>query len=432
MFDLLPDVLMIFFEVFCCKIFYEIFGAVRFKGWINAVQLTLLAGCALTSAKGLLNFFALKQMSIIVIVAIFMFWHVKISMKKSLTLAVLFQGLLLAADYIAFLIYAELLLNDKAEGTQYMLESGLVFLLGKMVLYLSVIIIKKKFGKKPSKMFVDIEWLKFLFFPIFTIVIISAMLAGFGYVERLEPANLLFIIAFGMAVMNIVVFFLINDTIEREIKLHENEIFKIQAKKQTEMYQTISENFDNQKKKTHEYKNQIVCIESLLSKGKYSELEEYVKGIYGHLDKELDAINTNNVIVNAILNTKYQEADAKGIVFVFRVNDLSKLRMNDEDIVTILSNLLNNAIEACEECSNKKVIKLKFVKENNMIIISVKNTFAHSICYANGEIKSSKLVKTEEHGVGIKNIIRVIEKYDGSYIIEDNNEEFYFSIIIPA
>lgn len=41
-------------------------------------------------------------------------------------------------------------------------------------------------------------------------------------------------------------------------------------------------------------------------------------------------------------------------------------------------------------------------------------------------------MKTEEHGVGIKNIVRVIEKYNGSYIIKDNNEEFYFSIIIPA
>lgn len=42
MFDSLPTVLMIVFEVFCCKIFFEIFGKVRYKGWINAVQLILL------------------------------------------------------------------------------------------------------------------------------------------------------------------------------------------------------------------------------------------------------------------------------------------------------------------------------------------------------------------------------------------------------
>ncbi len=433
MFDSLPTVLMIVFEVFCCKIFFEIFGKVRYKGWINAVQLILLVSGVFGAVKGLKNIFVLKQIAIIILFASFMFWHMKISIKKSLILTILYQGLLLTVDYIAFLIYSgELSSNSTATGLQYMLENVLVVLLGKMFLYFSVLIIKKKFGKKSTEMLVDSEWLKFLFFPIFTIAIIVAMFSGFRYVETTEQTYLLFIIAFGMAGMNIVEFYLINDIIEREIKLHENKIFQIQVKNQTEMYRSISENFDSQKRKTHEYKNQIVCIESLLGNKKYQELEKYVKEIYGHLDKELDAINTNNVIVNAILNTKYQEADAKGIVFVFRVNDLSQIRIKDEDVVTILSNLLNNAIEACEKCDDKKVIKLKFVNEDEMIIIAVKNTFNHPICYENGEIKSSKISRIEEHGIGIKNIIKVIEKYGGSYIIEDSKNEFYFSIIIPA
>ena len=67
-----------------------------------------------------------------------------------------------------------------------------------------------------------------------------------------------------------------------------------------------------------------------------------------------------------------------------------------------------------------------------MVIIAVKNTFNHQIYYENGEIKTSKITRTEEHGIGIKNIIKVIERYNGSYIIEDSKNEFYFSIIIPA
>ena len=432
MFDSLPSVLMIVFEVFCCKIFFEIFGKVRYKGWINAVQLLLLVGSVFSAAKVLENIFALKQIAIIILFAAFMFWHVKISIKKSLILAVLYQGLLLAADYIAFLIYySGLASSGETTDLIYVLESVLVVLLGKMILYFCVLIIKKKFGKKSTEMLVESEWLKFLFFPIFTIIMVALFLA-FGYVETTKQLYLLFITAFGMVGMNIVEFYLINDIIERESKLHENEIFQIQVKNQTDMYRSISENFDSQKRKTHEYKNQIICIESLLGNKKYPELEKYVKEIYGHLDKELDAINTNNVIVNAILNTKYQEAESKAIVFVFRINDLSQIRMKDEDVVTILSNLLNNAIEACEKCDDKRIIKLKFVNEDDMVIIAVKNTFNHPICYENGEIKSSKISRAEEHGIGIKNIIKVIEKYDGSYIIEDRKNEFYFSIIIPA
>ena len=44
-----------------------------------------------------------------------------------------------------------------------------------------------------------------------------------------------------------------------------------------------------------------------------------------------------------------EEAISKNIVFVFKVNDLSKIVIKDEDLVVILANLLNNAIEACEK-----------------------------------------------------------------------------------
>ena len=48
---------------------------------------------------------------------------------------------------------------------------------------------------------------------------------------------------------------------------------------------------------THEYKNQILCIESLIAAKNYDELEEYVSKVSGHLSTELDYIKTNNVIV---------------------------------------------------------------------------------------------------------------------------------------
>ena len=145
-------------------------------------------------------------------------------------------------------------------------------------------------------MMLDTEWLRLLFFPVFTIAVIYAMLSVFEHVQTVEQANLLAVIVFGMVGMNIVVFYLINDIVEREMKLHENKVFQIQAQNQLEMYKSISENFDNQKRKTHEYKNQISCIESLLVKKQYSKLEEYVKKIYGSMNNEPDAINTNNVL----------------------------------------------------------------------------------------------------------------------------------------
>ena len=160
---------------------------------------------------------------------------------------------------------------------------------------------------------------------------------------------------------------------------------------------------------------------------------ENSKGLGRHKDfiGEKNVINTNHVIINAILNTKYQEAISKNIVFVFKVNDLSKIVIDDEDMVVILANLLNNAIEACEKCEEKKTIKLKFVIEENLIVLSVKNTCSNLIIYSGNEIKTSKKDEPEMHGIGIKNIIQIVEKYNGEYVIKNENNEFSFSIIIP-
>ena len=370
MFELMQSVLLIFIEIMCCKIFYETFGKVRYKGWINIIQFVLLLVSVCLFAFGFSENFVIRQIANILTLSIFMLWHVKISLKKSFVLAVLFDALLLAMDYLVYLIIGWLALGSNLSEQLYGIGAVLAYLLVKVILFFLILVIRKQFGKKSIEMMLDTEWLRFLFFPVFTIAVIYAMLSVFKYVQTVEQANLLAVIAFGMVGMNIVVFYLINDIVEREIKLHENKVFQIQAKNQLEMYRSISENFDNQKRKTHEYKNQIACIETLIDKKQYQKLEEYVKKIYGSLNNEPDAINTNNVIVNAILNTKYQEAEAKGIVFVFRVNDLSELKLKDEDVVTILANLLNNAIEACETCEDKKVIKFKFFKEDDQIIIA--------------------------------------------------------------
>lgn len=277
MFDFMQSVLLIFIEMMCCKIFYETFGEVRHKGWINTIQFILLLGCICFLSFRFSEHFVIRQIVGILMFSVFMLWHVRISLKKSFVLAVLFDALLLAMDSLAFLIMGWLSLDTKISDQQHKIASVLAYLLVKVIMFFLILVIRKWFAKKSMEKMLDTEWLRFMFFPIFTIVTISVMLSVFEYVQTIEQANLLAVIAFGMVGMNIIVFYLINDIVEREIKIHENKVFQIQAKDQLEMYRSISENFDSQKRKTHEFKNQISCIESLLDKKQYSKLEEYVK-----------------------------------------------------------------------------------------------------------------------------------------------------------
>lgn len=425
-------ILIVTLEMLCCRIFFETFGVKRdennrWKG--NAIMAALVIG-VFVSAALLYNFFFLKQILVIAIIAILMKIYIRISISKSFILSALFQGLLIIVDYFAWLINTSFFHSMDGMDERYVVQSTLVIVFGKVLLFFIVLLIRKYMGKDILVKLIDTEWIKFIAFPAFTICVISAMIKSANGMESRIQGDVFLAIAFGLAGINIAVFYLIYDVIKRESEIYEAQIYRLKAKSQISMYRSISENFEKQKKKTHEYKNQIMCINSLLKKKNYDALERFMDKIDTQIKKELDCICTNHVIVDAVLNTKYQEAREKGIVLVLKVNDLSRLSISDEDTVVILSNLLNNAIEACDKCNGNRIIKLKFVIEEDEIILSVKNTYESAVIYENGQIKTTK-DDSDVHGIGIKNIIETIEKYKGRYAIQNDEHEFYFSTMIP-
>ena len=433
MFDHIQNLLIVVLEILCYICFLNTFLEKKKKEsiWKTSYAIGgMVFGCYLFASIFAKNFIV-KQVIIILFLAICIQQYSKIKWSKSVGLSTLFQGLLLVVDYFVLLTNGYFLRDEVYSEIKNQVQSYLVVVLGRVIFFLIIIIIRRYLGKDKLIVFDDAQWLKLIAFPIFTICSIVGMIKVAGITPNQEQENLFFIISCGLAGLNILVFYFINDMAKREYEIYENKIFRLKVDNQTKMYRSVSENFNKQKKKTHEYKNQIMCITTLMKKKQYDELEEYIRNISGRLEKELDFICTNHVIVDAILNSKYSEMREKDIVVVLKVNDLSRIQIRDEDIVIILANLLNNAIEACEKCEPNRVIKLKFVCEDNCIILSVKNTYNHEITYKGNEIQTTKQQNPEEHGIGIKNIVETIQKYDGAYAIENNGQEFYFSIVIP-
>lgn len=419
--DYIKSFLIVLLEVMSCKIFFESFAEKKNeRGWGKNFVIIVLLMIAIYLLASIFNrYFLIRQITVILSISLLMFLYLKITLRKSFLLAILFQGLLLAVDYLVFLLNGTVFHNITAAG------EVLLIVLGKMALFMAVLIIKSANVKYMAVVIRDAEWLRLTIFPLFTIVTIAAMITA----SELMREALFFYVAVGLAGMNIMIFYLINGILKRETQINENKIFELQVKNQTDMYRSISENFNNQRIKTHEYKNQIMCIEALINRKNYSELEQYVNNISGNLLNEI-SINTNNVIINAILNSKYKEIMDKNILFVFKINDLSQIRVSDEDIVVVLSNLLNNAIEACENCPGKRFIKLKLVREANEVIISLRNTYNNAVVFKDGMPMTTK-EREQEHGIGIRNIVDTITKYGGSYAISTKEKVFNFSIIIP-
>lgn len=432
MIEYIESFLIIVLEILCCKIFYSIFGEKRGKNniWNEVFPVVILSLVTFLSSMLFTDYLIVKIIMSILEIAVVMYAFIEVNFIKSLILSLLFEGILFLVDYFTFLLSRTIFKDIVGIDDMNCIQGVLLILLGKGLLFAVVIMVNRGIGRHSKESLGDEEWLGFIFFPIFTICTIAAMISVLGKPRMQSRDMIYFIIAFGLVGMNIVVFHLINDILKREEKIHEDEMFRLQVKNQTQMYYSISENFEKQRRKTHEYKNQMLCVSSLLQKKRYDEVEKYIGNINKELNFELDCIRTNHVIVDAILNTKYREMIEKNIIFVFRINDLSNLIVSDEHIVVILSNLLNNSIEACEKCKGRRVIKLKFVIEDDGVVLSVKNSYESPLIFLDGKYQTTKN-EYDEHGIGIHNIIHVIEQYRGSYVIRPDDGEFFFSIFIP-
>lgn len=418
-------------ETVCCKLFYEAFAKKRNEDRLNDyLFIVLLSGTNFMLVYFVGQNMLVKQILIILVTGLIMFMYADIKLWKSFCIALLFQSLLLAVDYMFYLYY--LFMNERISlsFSGYEFSGDLSDALAKLTLFMTVLFLKTKIAKGDAEdILKGAEWLRFIIFPIFSILVLCAMAWTSGGNDNFKVGNIDFIIAFGLVAINIIVFYLVCDILKRERRIREDDMFRIKVRNQTELYKALYTNYEKQRKKAHEYKNQVLCMEGLLKKKQYDELEKYIDNISGKLSGERSCIRTNNALVDAIINTKYKEMEEKGILCVLVLTELGGLPMEDDDVVVILSNLLNNAIEACEKCE-KKTVKIKLVKEDNDIVISVKNTY-------NGVIKKdcNDFVSTKEdtdgHGFGIKNIRESVSKYGGTCSITYDDIEFSFSILIP-
>ncbi len=237
-------------------------------------------------------------------------------------------------------------------------------------------------------------------------------------------------VSVGMVIVNIVMFGLMRYVSVKEQKMKQIQILQERNRERINAYQEMNMDYQNQKQILHDYSNQIHCIHGLLQSRKYQDAKEYATKLVGFMEENMEIIDVKNTILNVVLNQKYRTARNQKISMIFQINNLTNLWIEDTDMVIILSNLLDNAIEACRKLKGNKVIRLKIIREKRQLVLSVQNPVVNPVEINGNEIKTSKSDK-KNHGIGLKNVQMVIEKYKGFGNIYYKDGWFYYTAIIP-
>lgn len=196
------------------------------------------------------------------------------------------------------------------------------------------------------------------------------------------------------------------------------ELVEMQNRMLSKSLEDTERAFDLWRESIHNYKNNIITLAQLTEQGKTAEVKEYLKDEIQQLGIKMNYAMTGNKVIDAVLATKKNSAEHKGINFYANGNIPDKCVIDDIDFTNIIGNLLDNAIESAEKVENGNV-SIVIKPQKKFIIIKVKNSYDGN---KNNELQTTKKDK-EYHGIGLKSIKRIVEKYQGEFELEFKEKE---------
>lgn len=198
---------------------------------------------------------------------------------------------------------------------------------------------------------------------------------------------------------------------------------------QKEQYVIKQEIMDNINRKCHDLKHQLQALRQMSSEeDKAAFLEEMEQDIMLYDT----AVKTGNKALDIILMDKGQFCQTHNIHWT-SMADGSKLDfMRLEDIYAIFGNALDNAIRAVMEIENpdKRVVSLKMISQNNLLVIQIENYFNAPLHFEEGLPLTTKNTQ-QDHGFGMKSIRYIAEKYGGTMTVNVSGQIFILQILIP-
>jgi len=197
--------------------------------------------------------------------------------------------------------------------------------------------------------------------------------------------------------------------------------------------QQLDSSYERIAKLSHDHKNHIGAIKLLAANKQYDQLSAYLDEISEYSAASKQAFYTGMTVADAMIEEKRLLAKSKDVAMEVDAVPVGLSKIKAMDVCAILSNLLDNAIEASGSIpAEERSIKLKIHSVNSMVIFKVENNFNSQKCIR----KDGSYLSTKEsdlpHGYGLKIVSSVAEAYNGSFSVSDKNGVFTAIVMLSV
>lgn len=183
----------------------------------------------------------------------------------------------------------------------------------------------------------------------------------------------------------------------------------------------VEEMYEKMRAMRHDIGNHLTVIEGLAQNGRTDELAGYIGELQARFDELQPSVKTGNAVTDVVLSEVHERCRKKEIEFESRFVYPERLKINPFDMSVILTNALQNAIEAAEGIEDPEVMITSVVRER-FFIISIKNTVSERVLL-NEEGIPDTTKKDPGHGYGLKNIRSIAQRYKGDLEIRQEETE---------
>ncbi|WP_429963021.1 sensor histidine kinase [Enterococcus sp. AZ072] len=211
-------------------------------------------------------------------------------------------------------------------------------------------------------------------------------------------------------------------------KVHEqNYQHQLNEKKlvlENQYYQKVEQHQEEVRMLKHDMKNQLLGIQAYYQEQQYEKLGGLLTTLVQKSVTYEKTFFTSNKLVNLIVADKIGLAKEREIDCSVEIVIPSELAIADNDLINVLSNILDNAIEACGYCEDGAFIFLEVFLKRHCLFVHCKNStdgLHHSL---------DTRKKSGDHGLGLKSMRAVVDNYNGELTYKWEDKQFSIEVLL--
>ncbi len=330
---------------------------------------------------------------------------------------------------VAVLPFANYLIQDNYLQTHQESSEILMSTVSKLLMFFICTLVKHIAEKE----IIQTKSIYLFIVPLLSIVVLHTIVMLYSSDMEKNNYDLVFLVTIVSFIVINTVIFMVHENYVKTSK--ETERLKLLEQKKAidyEYYTILEKNYEDSRASIHDLKHHIEVLKQLSQTGDVKKIQEYLdawsKSQFFNSNKPL----TKNRIMDVVVYQKSEICISKNIDFQVEGNNTGFEFVEEPDICCIISNLLDNAIEAAEN-TEEKMIRMIFHNDgqHRNYFISIENSCDKKPVVSNGHLITSKKGKIK-HGIGMYSVKRTISKYNGDmdYEYDKDKKQFHITVML--